>query len=341
MIVSNVFKNYARKQATPLKLQTVYNFNKTKSTNKIINQSKFVYDEMLIRLSHRVFDLLKLPYGLPTIKPIKEVIDLYTHSFDRIKTSTRPQTETQSEDLSELLVDIKNQHQYLEENISEGLQILNKNYGHHLVDYDLINFELDKFFSSRIGIRTLITLNHYFMNDQKLIQECNLLDLINKSAQEVQYIYQSNYDQDIGIEIKPYRNRVTIPYIPSHITFVIREILKNSAVAHYINGVEENIKVSYTEGKDDIIIKISDQGLGFSYDQLNKMFSYSYTTTPIEAPDEMGLINKPIIAGYGYGLPLSRIYCKYFVGNLFINPLENIGTDAIIYINKIGEENFI
>ena len=71
------------------------------------------------------------------------------------------------------------------------------------------------------------------------------------------------------------------------------------------------------------------------------MFSYSYTTSPFENFDEYGIINKPLIAGYGYGLPLSKIYCKYFGGDLVINPLENIGTDVIIYINKIGEETFI
>ena len=87
MIVSNVFKKYALKSTTPLKLSVINNFNKNKSKEKIMNQSKFVYDEMLIRLSHRVFNLLELPYGLPTIKPIREVIDLYIHSFDRIKST--------------------------------------------------------------------------------------------------------------------------------------------------------------------------------------------------------------------------------------------------------------
>jgi pyruvate dehydrogenase kinase 2/3/4 len=34
------------------------------------------------------------------------------------------------------------------------------------------------------------------------------------------------------------------------------------------------------------------------------------------------------LAGYGFGLPLSRLYCRYFGGDLSIVSMEGFGTDA-------------
>ena len=36
------------------------------------------------------------------------------------------------------------------------------------------------------------------------------------------------------------------------------------------------------------------------------------------------------IAGLGYGLPIARLYTKYFQGNLALASVENLGTTAYI-----------
>ena len=42
------------------------------------------------------------------------------------------------------------------------------------------------------------------------------------------------------------------------------------------------------------------------------------------------------LAGLGYGLPISRTYCRYFGGDLSIMSMEGYGTDAFVYLARLG-----
>jgi C4-dicarboxylate-specific signal transduction histidine kinase len=56
-----------------------------------------------------------------------------------------------------------------------------------------------------------------------------------------------------------------------------------------------------------------------------------YSTAPKPRLDttENGIKETPI-AGLGYGLPIARIYARYFQGNLTLASAENFGTSAYI-----------
>lgn len=45
------------------------------------------------------------------------------------------------------------------------------------------------------------------------------------------------------------------------------------------------------------------------------------------------------IVGYGYGLPISRLYARYLHGDLVVLSCDGYGTDAIIYL-KVRNELF-
>lgn len=100
---------------------------------------------------------------------------------------------------------------------------------------------------------------------------------------------------------------------------------------------------------------MSDKGGGVPFRRIDNLFSYMYSTAP--AP-QMGKHARPPLvgpprcvtvavpkrgrvlktsflcaqAGFGYGLPISRLYAKYFQGDMQLYSMEGHGTDAVIYL---------
>ena len=70
-------------------------------------------------------------------------------------------------------------------------------------------------------------------------------------------------------------------------------------------------------------------GGGIPRSKMDLLFQYMYSTAP--QPSRSDNISAPL-AGYGYGLPLSRLYARYFQGDLNVSSVEGHGTDAIIYL---------
>ena len=124
------------------------------------------------------------------------------------------------------------------------------------------------------------------------------------------------------------------------------ELLKNSMRAtvewHGIDAEFPPIKVVIADGADneDVVIKVSDEGGGIPRSNVNKIWSYLFTTA--DPSIQEGMIGSPDhgtdspLAGLGYGLPISRSYARYFGGDLSIMSMEGYGTDAFVYLARLG-----
>lgn len=326
-------RKFINLKKTPLQIKYLYQFGNYQSDKNMIAQSKFIKNELAIRLSHRVYDLIHLPYGLPQIKEINGIIDLYVNSFNKINDFKKIENTNDLNHFSKVLDGIRNQHSNLENSISLGLQKIN----FPIMNYNLLNNNLDDFFLSRIGIRTLIS-QHIEMSNQNgsIIKNINLNNIIQESIFTTSNICERVYG-DVPIIKYKENNKINFLYIKSHLYYIINEILKNSIVATQDNNINEPIEINVSEGKEDIIIKIKDKGLGFRRKNKKKVLTYSYTTSSLDITDEFEICNLPIISGFGFGLPLAKVYANYFGGDLIINPMENIGTSVYIYINKLGD----
>ena len=143
-------------------------------------------------------------------------------------------------------------------------------------------------------------------------------------------------------------DQITFPYIPSHMYHIFFEIIKNSIRASVENiencddyNDEKLLNIYFAEDKitndDHFSIKISDNGCGINKKKINNIWSYFYTTAPknvlrVKSMEELiDFDNTAPIAGFGYGLPISRLLMRYFGGEISINSIKNVGTDVNMY----------
>ena len=71
MHLSHQLKLYVRKLKTPLQINLLKYYGNNITESNIIKQSLFLKEELMIRLSHRVFDLYKLPMDYPLFLKLK------------------------------------------------------------------------------------------------------------------------------------------------------------------------------------------------------------------------------------------------------------------------------
>ena len=112
-------------------------------------------------------------------------------------------------------------------------------------------------------------------------------------------------------------------YVPGHLSHIVFELLKNSlrAVVERFGPENEDhfppIKVIVVEGKEDITIKISDEGGGIPRSAIPLIWTYMYTTMEGQNIDQDFDASdfKAPMAGFGYGLPLSRLVSPFFLSS--------------------------
>lgn len=131
--------------------------------------------------------------------------------------------------------------------------------------------------------------------------------------------------------------------------YIMLELLKNSMRAsvefHGIDADFPPIKVVIADGaeNEDVVIKVSDEGGGISRSNMKKIWSYLFTTADPSVQETMVGESNAVdhgtdspLAGLGYGLPISRSYARYFGGDLSIMSMEGHGTDAFVYLARLG-----
>ncbi len=209
---------------------------------------------------------------------------------------------------------------------------------------------LDGFYLSRIGIRILIG-QHIALHEPPrpgyiglICTACAPLAVARDAIDDARAMAARQYAT--APEVTVYGDPgVTFAYVPSHLHHMVFELVKNSlrAVADRwaeSDGEPPPVRLVVAEGDEDVTIKVSDEGGGIPRSGLPRIWTYLYSTarSPLDEMEAQaeGSDGPAVLAGYGYGLPLSRLYARYFGGDLQVISMQGYGTDAYLHLNRLG-----
>lgn len=355
-------KQYATRELQCIDMASL--LRKTNHTNpkQILDNTLWhARDELPTRLAHRIDDLNQLPELLATGNAAVDRVrkwyktsfnDLVTYSdqFDGRHASDMQQTDW--EELGKVLMGIDKRHQPVATTLAEGFhRHLSK---HPELEHDetLQDF-LDVFHLSRIGMRTtssqhMTLLQNLSTNTPEkdgcagiIDKKMSLNEILNKASTDARQVctdFYGIYDAP-KIDIQVPEDLCTT-YIPGYLWHISFEIFKNSLRAIVETFEEDDYKpitVSLSTDKEHVI-KISDLGGGIPEEGQSQVWKYMYTTaTSPYSPDEaesyiQSISERAIMAGFGYGLPISRLYARFCGGDLNLENHLGHGVDCHIHI---------
>lgn len=250
-----------------------------------------------------------------------------------------PELQLYNQKFAQTLNKIKRRHDGVVTTMAQGILEYKRKRQRMQIDNNIQQF-LDRFYMSRIGIRMLIG-QHIALTDQShhrdptyvgiICTKTNVRDLAQEAIENARFVCEDHYGlfeaPKIQLVCDP---NLTFMYVPGHLSHMLFETLKNSlrAVVETHGQDKQDFpvtKVIVAEGKEDITIKITDEGGGIPRSAIPLVWTYMYTTvdrTPNLDPDFDKSDFKAPMAGFGYGLPISRLYARYFGGDLKLISME-------------------
>ncbi|CAO3632825.1 unnamed protein product [Cunninghamella echinulata] len=259
-----------------------------------------------------------------------------------------------TEDFVKTVEGIKTRHDPVVTTMAQGILEYKEKLQSDLIDTDVQQF-LDRFYMSRIGIRMLIGQHSAlyrgpFRHDYVgvICTKTNIKEIAMDAIANARFICEDHYGLFKAPDVRMFcPSDIEFMYVPSHLNHMIFELLKNSlraVVERYGADYEDEyppIKLVIAHGKEDITIKISDEGGGIPRSAIPVVWTYMYTTAKVQElePEFNKTEFKAPMAGFGYGLPTSRLYARYFGGDLKLISMEGYGTDAYLHLNRLSNSD--
>ena len=374
--MSVLIEEMARLPQTGVSLQYLLEFGTSISPQKLIQSARFLHEEMPVRYAHRIKNLEHLPHGLSDMPSVQQVREWYVNSAQELLQFPKVESYQDELAFRSLIESIKNRHSGTLYTMAKGVHELKMDLfksfakkdtrtkalsarelgerylqSQEFADLSDLHSFLDAFYMSRIGIRMLMSQHIALHEEEKgwvgcICESTSPAEIALAAIDTARHMCLRQYGDAPEVELHGHTD-FSMPFVPSHLHHMLFEVIKNSmrAVVEF-HGVDNNmppIKIVIADGEDneDVSIKISDEGGGIPRSSVSRIWSYLYTTADseaferLEAPNDFG--GDSPLAGLGYGLPISRLFARYFGGDLQVISMEGYGTDAYLHLKRVGD----
>ncbi|XP_028674475.2 pyruvate dehydrogenase (acetyl-transferring) kinase isozyme 2, mitochondrial-like isoform X1 [Erpetoichthys calabaricus] len=348
-------EHFAKFSPSPLSMKQFLDFGSTNACEK--TSFVFLRQELPVRLANIMKEINLLPDRLVSTPSVQLVQSWYIQSLlDLLEFLDKsPDDHSALGDFTEALVTIRNRHNDVVPTMAQGLIEYKEAFGKDPVTNQNVQYFLDRFYMSRISIRMLINQHTLIFNGTtnpahpntigSIDPQCDVSEVVRDAYESAKMLCDQYYLGSPELEIEEInantlRQAIRIVYVPSHLYHMLFELFKN-AMRATIENYEgsrslDPIKVMVALGGEDLTIKMSDKGGGVPLRKIERLFSYMYSTAPTPQLNDK---HRAPLAGFGYGLPISRLYAQYFQGDLKLYSMEGYGTDAVIYLKALSTDS--
>ncbi|XP_034616379.1 pyruvate dehydrogenase kinase, isozyme 4 isoform X2 [Trachemys scripta elegans] len=311
-------ERFSRYSPSPLSIKQFLDFGSSNGCER--TSFAFLRQELPVRLANILREIDLLPDQLLSTPSVQLVKSWYVQSLMELVEfhQKNPEDHRVLSDFIDTLVIVRNRHHDVVPIMAQGVIEYQDTFGVDLVNNQNIQYFLDRFYMNRISIRMLINQHTLLFDDstnsghQQHIGSidpcCDVVGVVNDAFESSRRLCDQYYLASPELSLLQLNGRapgqpIHIVYVPSHLFHILFELFKNAmraTVEHQENNSSLSpVKVTVVLGNEDLTIK----------------------------------------AGFGYGLPISRLYAKYFQGDLNLYSVPGYGTDAVIYLKALSTES--
>uniref|UniRef100_A0A6V3P697 Protein-serine/threonine kinase n=1 Tax=Lotharella globosa TaxID=91324 RepID=A0A6V3P697_9EUKA len=346
----------AQVRQTSVSIELMRKFGTNPTLDTLLKSARFLYKELPVRYAIRAKEFELAPSWIKT-QPFKQISDMYMQCFLDLRSAQEPNSARAEEKLCEVLSSHKERLALVISLLAEGATELKSKRGLTPGEEEYLQDILDRFLTARIGT-SVLTSQHLALHEDvvdgrrngyvgALQLDCSPDRVFRDAAESVRLMCQRELGQAPGFVVKGHLD-VKFPYFPAHIHYIGCELLKNSFRATIEHSVqfrgEPNFSIPNVEivigassEDEDVCIMIRDRGGGIPSSAQKDVWRYTHTTWDSPGEEETHYTRRDgILAGKGFGLPLSRLYARFFGGDLELCSLAGIGTAAYVRLKRLG-----